>query len=300
LNAGRTFLTRGDDPLKRRWPHLPEGYVHDVVMVLAGIALLGAIGYGVLVMTFGMMGDGPISNHMVKAVPTSGSGVILLDWEEEATSITALGNATGRQYISFIDVSGNLWAATSEDLQFNDTNRSMLKRVGPGAWALELGYLENRSVGLRLSLDTPRYQWILKEWPNGWIAFDGELNLSYPPVQKLTLEGIPYKDQAYDYRFTFSAVSIAGTPVVTGAYSAPPHNGYRFPCLVFRRADGQWSNIVTMGHFNGASCNPVTVGTSLTDLFVVTCNNNEDVAWYVYFFRDGALVDAGNRQLDNP
>jgi hypothetical protein len=233
--------------------------------------------------------------------PSDGFGEIVLNWSERPTTLSVLGNATGRQYIAFIDSDGRLWSSSSEGLRFNDTNRTMLRDIGPGDWTLRLGYLRNGTVGIQVTLEGLRYQWMLTEWPNGWTPSEQDLDLSVPPIITNETRDLPYRGQIQDFRETGCAASINGTVVVVGAFVSAHTDDPKplYPCVVFQKDDHHWSNIVRLWHeFRlPVTTNAKVAGTALNDMIIVTCQDRGQPEWHVYYFKDASLVDAGTRDL---
>jgi hypothetical protein len=284
--------------------------VHPVVYIVVGV-LIGLFGLAamlgfILIQTLEGLNGHPIPDTSVHIRETSGNGRIMLNWTKVPVAVSVIGNATGRQYIALMDSQNILWGITSERMGLNAANWTKIMDLGQEPLIdpeLCLGYITNGTVGLRLVVGEERYQWVLVDWPDGWMRLEGTTYMKVPEEAGIKEEDLPNHQRVSSFDESGRSIIFNGSTVVVCSYS--PGNGdvvrHGYPSLVYREADGKWSNVVILSlKPSGTIVYPCIAGTDLTDLFVLYCVEDPNPQWYCNFIDDGSLMEAGARGLSNP
>jgi hypothetical protein len=287
--------------------------LHPVVYIIVGL-IIGLVGLaGTMAFMFiqeleNSQGHG-IPDNSVHTGETSGNVRIMLNWTVKLNwtgspiDVSAIGNATGRQYMAIVDRMNVLWAITSEQMGLNAANWTKLMVIGKdplNATDIELGYLKNGTVGLKLVVGPESHMWALAEWPDSWVPLEGTPYISVPRDADIDREDLPNHERVFTYYTPCRSTMLDGTEIVVCSYSPGFGDNIRhyYPTMIFREAGGRWSNYVILpGVSRETVLHPHIVGTSLTDFFVLYCIEGTNPQWYCNYVTDGTLVEAGTRDL---
>jgi len=282
--------------------------MRPVVYIIVGIivALIGLA--GMMAFMSNHASEGPrghgAPDASVLTKETTGNARIKLDWTFYPVAVSALGNATGNQYVAIIDnTSKGVWAMSSEQMGFGAANwtRIMVIEQDPlVAPDVDLGYLLNGTVGLRLVVGQESHIWAFAEGSKSWVPLEGIPRLNMPEDAGIDVGDLPDHGRVSTHDAPLRSIVLDGTDVVVCSY----HRGsgddiqYEYPTTIFRDAEGHWSNYVILpgSHRQGLAF-PCVAGSGLTDLFILYCYLDSDPQWCCNFIVDATLVEAGSRDI---
>ena len=205
--------------------------------------------------------------------------------------IDILGNATGQLIIGIINDDGELWSYTLEGSNADTLNSLMIDPdLGEYLWDGEfgLGFTDNGSVAMRVSIEDENRTWILDAWPNTWRESSDNIYIEFTKRQKVPAEELPNSR----YVFRWQSVEYANLSYSVVCYSAPEAHGdidiKRSPCITWKTEDGSWTRPIVIGDWPGPERLLIPSGSSLDDFVILVDRGNLKL----YSISDDILIRA--------